>query len=175
MINQEVILTKEECQTIIDLNHEFKRSRVHSGQSERALSKSRTSYESIIKSETISDLLLPKLLKYNIISLPEYCNVSRYVEGQWFEKHSDAGYANVHKRRFKTLIVQLSNPNDYKGGELVIWDQNENETISDTPIGNMILFESKLLHQANKIKSGTRYSLVFFLTTDNFKIDKPLI
>ena len=39
----------------------------------------------------------------------------------------------------------------------------------------MILFESKLLHQANKIKSGVRYSLVFFLKSDNFKINKPLI
>ena len=175
MINEEVILTKKECQSILDLNHEYKRSSVHTTGSERALSKSRTSYESIIKSETITDLLLPKLSKYNIISLPEYCNVSRYTEGQWFEKHTDAGYANVHKRRFKTLIVQLSDPNDYEGGELVIWDQNDTKTISDKTVGNMILFESKLLHQANKIKSGVRYSLVFFLKSDNFKINKPLI
>ena len=39
----------------------------------------------------------------------------------------------------------------------------------------MILFESKLMHQANKVKSGIRYSLVFFLRTDNFKINKPII
>ncbi len=175
MINEEVILTEKECRSIIELNDGFKRSKVHNKGSKRITSTNRTNYESIIESKPIVDLLLPKLSKYDIISLPEYCNVARYNEGEWFAKHVDAGPANVDKKRFKTLIVQLSNPDDYEGGELVIWDQSNNEIVSNKAVGNMILFESKLMHQANKVKSGIRYSLVFFLRTDNFKINKPII
>ena len=51
-------------------------------------------------------------------------------------------------KRYKTLI-QLSE--NYKGGELIIWDNND-EIVCDTTIGNMILFPSKLYHRLKFLK-----------------------
>ena len=45
----------------------------------------------------------------------------------------------------------------------------------DKEIGNMILFPSKLLHQAKPVISGTRYVMTFFLTNEHFNIKNTLI
>ena len=171
MFNQEIILTPEECQSIIDMNRGFSRSGVASLHNTYENSY-RTSSESPTKTtDGMRLLLLPKLLKYNIISLPNYFNILKYDIGQEFKKHKDIGLNSSTNQRYKTLIIQLSD--NYKGGEFIVFD--DEEIVCDTTIGNMILFPSKLFHQAKPVLEGVRYSMVYFLKKHNFKIKESII
>lgn len=172
MLNQEKILTPKECQSIIDMNGGFSRSALIAAGENKYTNSYRTSYESWTEtSDTIRDLLLPKLSKYNITNLPSHFYILRYKVGQEFKKHRDQGLNQSTNERYKTLIIQLSD--NYKGGEFIVWD--DDEMICDTTIGNMILFPSKLLHQAKPVLEGTRYSMVYFLKMNNFNINKSII
>ena len=177
MLNQEIILTPEECQYIIDSNTGFKRSTlVAYGHSIQA-SQYRTSQDSYIDTtDEINNLLLPKLLKYNISNLPKVGTLLKYEVGQEFRLHRDSGRApgNNIKARYKTLSIQLCDT--YTGGDFVVWEDKNTQTICDKNIGNMILFPATWLHQAKPVLEGTRYSLVYFLTTANFNnINKSII
>ena len=171
MFNQEIILTPEECDSIIRMNTGFKRSGVASLHNTYENSY-RTSSESPTKTtDGMRLLLLPKLSKYNIISLPNYFNILKYDIGQEFKKHKDIGLNSSTNQRYKTLIIQLSD--NYKGGEFIVFD--DEEIVCDTTIGNMILFPSKLFHQAKPVLEGVRYSMVYFLKKHNFKIKESII
>jgi PKHD-type hydroxylase len=67
-----------------------------------------------------------------------------------------------------SFVIQLSDPKDYKGGELQIH-------LSDTPEvmkkeqGTLIAFPSYILHEVTPITKGKRYSLVGWITGKPFK------
>tara|TARA_R110000868_G_scaffold323649_1_gene584585 strand:- start:358 stop:945 length:588 start_codon:yes stop_codon:yes gene_type:complete len=66
-----------------------------------------------------------------------------------------------------SIVVQLSDPSEYEGGDLEI----NNGTITTVPkqLGLICLFPSFLLHQVTPITSGTRKSLVTWVCGANFK------
>ena len=172
MFNQEVILTPKECKSIIDMNTGFTQSKVVRNEKEY-VSEIRTSSESKVDtSEEVKSMLLPKLSKYGVSDLPKTFNLLKYEVGQQFKKHKDVG-SHIHTiKRYKTLIIQLSE--NYKGGELIVWD-GDDEIICDTTAGNMILFPSELFHQAKVITDGIRYVMVFFLERKHLGITKTLM
>ncbi len=83
-----------------------------------------------------------------------------------YGKHVDSMFnGTVRKLSF---VIQLSDPKDYKGGELQIH-------LSDTPEvmkkeqGTLIAFPSYILHEVTPITKGKRYSLVGWITGKPFK------
>jgi PKHD-type hydroxylase len=83
-----------------------------------------------------------------------------------YGKHIDSMFnGTVRKLSF---VIQLSDPKDYKGGELQIH-------LSDTPEvmkkeqGTLIAFPSYILHEVTPITKGKRYSLVGWITGKPFK------
>lgn len=56
--------------------------------------------------------------------------------------------------------MQLSDSDEYEGGELQLLDQNKNSFIMPKERGSMIVFDSRLSHRVRKIKSGIRKSIV---------------
>ena len=173
MFNQEIILTKNECKSIIEMNNGFTQSKLGTDRV-GYVSNIRTSTESKVNvSEEVKSMLLPKLSKYGVTNLPNTFSILKYKIGQEFKKHRDiADGVTRAGKRYKTLIIQLSE--NYKGGELIIWD-NDDEIVCDTTIGNMILFPSNLYHQAKVLEEGIRYVMVFFLKRKNFGIRKSII
>lgn len=166
MIQQEIILTREECNQILNLCNSdyFQRSRVSDSLNDSEISDYRTSYEmSLVDNEFVLNLLLPKLGKYGIKSLPSIIKIIRYDIGQEFKYHIDNG--GDFNYRIKSLSIQLSD--EYEGGEMIVWGY-EGDKLFDKTIGNMILFDSELPHQIFPIKSGMRYSLVMWLSSENF-------
>ena len=132
MFNQEIILTKNECKSIIEMNNGFTQSKL--GAAKGGYDSSiRSSYDSIIETnDTIRNLLLPKLSKYGVVSLSDYFTILKYEIGHEFKKHRDIGLNETTNKRYKTLIIQLSNFDDYVGGDLIVWDTNgKNETRCD--------------------------------------------
>lgn len=165
MVTQEIILTKEECNEIIGKVHNswFKRSRVSNEDDLSEVSDIRTSYEfTFDKSNFLNNLLLPKLKKYGVVSLPSFIKLIRYEKGQEFGYHVDNG--GVFNYRKKSVSIQLSD--EYDGGDMNIWGY-EGDVFFDKSVGNMVIFDSSLPHQIFPIKSGTRYALVFWLSEEN--------
>lgn len=85
--------------------------------------------------------------------------------GGHFEWHRDTEVFyhptdTINLKRKLTCVIQLSDPNLYEGGDLeFVSQEGEIDTVQRCR-GCAILFPSRMLHRANKVKSGTRYSLV---------------
>lgn len=172
---QKKLFNKYECDYFKSLSDDksFKRSEVTDNNKLGIISEYRTSSESLIKLDyDLSNTILEKLNEFGIKNLPEFFIILKYSKGQEFKRHNDSGLE--YPNRYKTLIIQLSNETEYDGGELCIF-QNDKTTICSKEIGNVIMFDSSIYHSANKIKDGIRYSMVFWLSIDNFGLNKSLI
>jgi predicted 2-oxoglutarate/Fe(II)-dependent dioxygenase YbiX len=88
--------------------------------------------------------------------------INKYAPGDFAERHRDA----MEYRRY-TLLVQLSDPSSYEGGDLIIDDK-----IVSREQGAMFLFDAQVnWHSVSPISSGVRYSLVQWSYED--PIDNP--
>jgi PKHD-type hydroxylase len=93
---------------------------------------------------------------YNDLQLLEY------EEGGHYDWHMDIGPGQNALRKL-SVIVQLSDPTDYEGGE-VLFKASEKEHVLPRDRGQIAIFPSYVLHKVNPITSGKRYSLVTWLT-----------
>ena len=180
-IIQQKLFTKNECEYFKSLSNNkiFDRSKVTEYTSLSIVSEYRTSHEvSIPLNIDLSNSILEKLKEFGIKSLPNYFIILKYDKNQEFKRHNDSGISNSgvveYPNRYKTLIIQLSDEFEYKGGELCIFEKDK-EIIASKDIGNVIMFDSPIDHCANKIEEGIRYSMVFWLSIDNFGLNKSLI
>ena len=84
----------------------------------------------------------------------------------WHIDHSPGIYNN----RKLSLVIQLSDPSEYEGGELQIQNYNTKNTISTIPKqkGLITIFPSYLLHRVTPITKGTRKSLVWWVGGSQF-------
>ena len=172
---QKILFTKNECEYFKSLsnNKVFDRSRITEYTSSNVISEYRTSQEvSILLDIDLSNMILEKIKEFGIKTLPNYFIILKYDKNQEFKKHNDSGVE--YPNRYKTLIIQLSDDIEYKGGELCIFEKDR-ELIASKDIGNVIMFDSSIEHCANKIQKGIRYSMVFWLSIDNFGLTKSLI
>ena len=81
--------------------------------------------------------------------------------GSKYGYHMDIGPDNWHRKL--SIVVQLSNPNAYTGGELVL-NTGGNEIHCPNEWGSVIIFPSILQHEVMRIQSGNRYSLVSWIS-----------
>ena len=174
-IIQKKLFNQDDCHYFKSLSDDdsFKRSKVTGYSNLDIISEHRTSSElTITLTNDLSNILLEKLKEFEIKSLPEFFMILKYDKNQEFKRHTDSGIE--YPNRYKTLIIQLSDETEYDGGELCIF-RNDETIISSKEIGNVTMFDSSIEHSVNKIKDGIRYSIVFWLSIDNFKLNKSLI
>lgn len=89
-----------------------------------------------------------------------------HVDG--FYEPFDMNHENINWRgkvRKISAVIILSNPSDYKGGELMFkyfqGEKTKIESVKDMlPKGSIIVFPSYVLHQVKPVTAGLRYSLV---------------
>jgi len=90
------------------------------------------------------------------ISFIEPYELKRYTANDFFGKHIDNYYSlTVNLDRKLTISVQLSNDDEYDGGEFNIMG-----TKHKLKKGSVISFPSYFPHQVETITSGTRWSLI---------------
>jgi len=174
-IIQKKLFTKTECEYFksLSINKIFYRSVVTERVNSNIISSNRTSHEVGIQLDTYSsNIILEKVKEFGIKTLPNDFIILKYDKNQEFKKHSDSGVE--YPNRYKTMIIQLSDESEYEGGELCIFEKDKVLIVSKD-IGNVIMFDSSIEHCANKIKEGTRYSMVFWLSIDNFGLTKSLM
>jgi PKHD-type hydroxylase len=165
-----------ECKFLLSLSNDklFLQSKTTKHGGIQVVSNARTSSEvEVDLNFDISSKILKNIKQFGVVSLPSFCTILKYEVGQEIKKHKDDGL--LYENRYKTMIIQLSDESEYEGGELCIFENN-NEVVASKEIGNVILFNSSMYHSINKIQSGTRYSMIFWLSHSNLGlIRKSLI
>lgn len=96
----------------------------------------------------------------------EYIQLAKYdgnIQGE-YKRHKDVFWVNNSERHRKlSAVVQLSDPNDYEGGDLTFFQCNEYPNKEDIrQQGTVTFFPSFIDHQANPVLKGTRYSMAIW-------------
>lgn len=89
---------------------------------------------------------------------------TRYEVGEYYGPHLDIGPGAQAERKL-SMTVQLSDPKDYDGGELIIYPEFE----ASKDQGTMTVFPSFMCHDVRPVTKGVRYSLVSWLAGPPFK------
>ena len=106
---------------------------------------------------------------YNLSDIDrELVQISKYSKDDFYQRHIDYGEGKCLTRKL-SLTIQLSDENDYEGGDLKfytgIWNpriEESEETYAQASRGKVIVivFDSRSIHDVTPITSCTRYSLV---------------
>jgi len=123
----------------------------------------------------------------------ENMQYTRYGEGMFYDWHNDAGLASQYKPvsvgnrgtgeettqdylnenlelvRKLSFALQLSDPDDYEGGNVVLLDEAGKKYIVPRKRGTIVLFDSRTQHRVNKVKSGIRKSIVGWVVGPRWK------
>ena len=114
----------------------------------------------------------------------ESMQYTRYTEGQFYKWHNDSGLATHYKPvsvgnrgngqetaqdfvnencemvRKLSFAMQLSDPDDYEGGNVQLLDEAGNSYIAPRKKGSIMLFDSRTSHRVLPVKKGVRKSIV---------------
>jgi PKHD-type hydroxylase len=112
----------------------------------------------------------------------ESMQYTQYDVGQFYSWHNDAGIAGAYKPatvgnrteglaqdfvnentelvRKLSFVLQLSDPDDYEGGNLQMLDESGQNYFAPRKRGTVILFDSRTMHRVLPVKSGLRKSIV---------------
>jgi len=168
--------SKEECQSIINIAKD------------KGLIKGTTKSESDVRDSKISWLypvddmdwvfrrvtditlnLNERFFKFDLFGLNEGFQFTNYeAPSGKYGKHVDRAI-NMSVRKL-SISIQLTNPEEYEGGELKLYDGDDEEGIvMDKTQGTLIIFPSYVLHEVMPVTKGTRNSLVTWVTGKQFK------
>ena len=121
------------------------------------------------KIKMVLELANLSIYKYNIQEL-EDVKLLKYNIGGKYQWHTDVGSKETSTRKL-TAIVQLSDEQDYEGGDLefgITDELGENNYVATKKQGSIIVFPSFLSHRVIPITKGTRYSLLTWMNGDSF-------
>lgn len=128
----------------------------------------------------------------------ENLQYTKYSEGQYYNWHNDAGISNCYKPEYignsggfeedvdnlqltdflKTncelvrklsFTLQLSDPDEYEGGNVQLIDEAGRSYIAPRQRGTIILFDSRTQHRVIKVKKGVRKSIVGWVLGPRWK------
>ena len=106
----------------------------------------------------------------------DFTNISsvqyaKYNVGGKFKWHQDiVGTNSFTLIRSFTMSVNLSEKEDYTGGELLIKHNKKTLVLDKTP-GSYIIFPSFLFHQACEVTSGTREAIVVWTQSTSQEVE----
>ena len=89
--------------------------------------------------------------------------ISKYEVGEYYHDHLDIGPGVLGNRKI-SLTLQLSYPDSYEGGDLVL---DFMDFHASRELGSVTLFPSFLKHGVRPVTKGTRYSLVAWVSGKN--------
>jgi PKHD-type hydroxylase len=106
--------------------------------------------------------------KFNLSEITSELQYTEYDESYQghYDSHLDMGPGESSNRKL-SIVIQLSDPLEYEGGELQIF-QGGNPRICDKSKGSIIIFPSYLLHKVTPVTKGTRRSLVLWVSGPPF-------
>jgi len=109
-----------------------------------------------------------RFFKFDLFGLNEGFQFTNYeAPSGKYGKHVDR-VINSPVRKL-SISIQLTNPEEYEGGELKLYGGEEEGIVMDKTQGTLILFPSYVLHEVMPVTKGTRNSLVTWVTGKQFK------
>ena len=133
----------------------------------------------VIPPEEVPNWFLPRIKPFGIknfsfvnkLAVSRAAIVNLYGTDGYFARHRDDYALEDHwVKRYKTLVVQLSDPSTYEGGDLLV----DNVPINRT-VGNVAYFNASTYHELTKITKGERYSLILWLDRSDVTDSKSAI
>lgn len=110
-----------------------------------------------------------KFYKFDLYGFLEDMQFTIYEDSEeahytWHIDMSDTALA----ARKLSMVLQLSDPSEYEGGELQTWTSSQPNTV-DRQKGLIAAFPSYVLHRVTPVTKGKRYSLVVWVCGESFK------
>ena len=114
----------------------------------------------------------------------ESCQFTKYSKNQFYDWHCDSFEVPYNtpndincngKIRKLSVTISLSDPKDYKGGELEFQFRNKvdpnptQKCLEIMPRGSIVVFPSFVWHRVKSVTKGIRYSLVIWNLGKPFK------
>jgi PKHD-type hydroxylase len=172
-------LSQDEINTILRLKTDQHKSIVHLNERQVDVdSKIRSSYTSWINLENCPNVLykINSLVdeinnthwRFKINYLGESSIVSYLDKKDNYGWHIDWSSNLSSCNRKISVLIQLSDPNNYKGCNLQIKISKFRNFTFSTELGSILIFPSFLLHRATKLISGERDVLVLWYHGDSF-------
>ncbi len=93
--------------------------------------------------------------------------LTRYQKDDFFEWHMDFHAGEISHRKL-SVTVQLSDEDEYEGGDLQFQINHKAQSVSRKK-GTVVIFPSFMLHRVTPITSGTRYSIVGWISGPPFR------
>ena len=87
--------------------------------------------------------------------------------GGFYKPHVDLMWNSTGTRKL-SFSVQLSDPDTYQGGELIM-NARSNDDLVTKDHGTLVAFPSYVLHEVTPVTKGVRYSLVGWTVGPKFK------
>jgi PKHD-type hydroxylase len=104
---------------------------------------------------------------FDLLGMIEGFQFTKYeAPSDFYGLHSDRS-PKSHIRKL-SMTIQLSDPNEYEGGDLHLQIGSEPSIISKDQ-GKIVCFPSYILHEVKPVTKGTRYSLVAWFTGPAFR------
>lgn len=88
-----------------------------------------------------------------------------YKNDQFYEFHQDQSTFETNMRKL-SVVISISDPDTYEGGEFEFFDGTKPEIKSR---GSILVFPSFINHRVTPVISGTRYSLVNWFVGERFR------
>jgi len=166
--------SKEECQTIINIAKDkgliqgTTRGQTDARDSKIAWLYAVDNIDWVFRRVTDITLNLnERFFKFDLFGLNEGFQFTNYESPSGkYGKHVDRGI-NTPVRKL-SISIQLTNSEDYEGGELYLYDDDKG-TLMDKSQGTLIIFPSYVLHEVMPVTKGERNSLVTWVTGKQFK------
>ena len=105
---------------------------------------------------------------FDLTGFGEPIQLTSYHEARQgtYKWHQDFGSAGISRKL--SMVLQLSEPSDYEGGELQILTNKEPTTMQKKR-GLITVFPAWTLHQVTPVTKGNRQSLVAWVSGEPFK------
>ena len=115
----------------------------------------------------ISTNLNDRFFGFDLWGFGESLQFTRYqAPAGKYDSHVDCTTNGVIRKL--SIVVQLSDPSEYEGGDFEYIDQTNPEKLPRTR-GTLLAFPSFALHRVTPVTKGTRHSLVGWITGPSFK------
>lgn len=107
---------------------------------------------------------------FEVEEFAEPMQTARYAasEAGHFDWHMDVGDGPIAMRRKLTMVAQLSDPADYRGGRLEI-NGDGRARQAPTGQGSVVVFPSFALHRVEPVSEGERWSLTLWAHGPTFR------
>lgn len=175
-VSADNVFTEDECKKIIADNEKYlEPASINIGMVDTTIRNSSTHF--LLPSEEnawvfgrLTDIINQvnkEFFNFDLSGMSEGLQFTKYTApGGFYEKHIDRAMHKIVRKL--SLTIQLSNPDDYEGGDLLLHLANK-PIVMEKSLGKVIIFPSYTLHEVTPVTKGTRYSLVAWITGNPFK------